>query len=214
MGSLTDKINTSLHQYYQRKASTAESTSQEVGWKNQNAQQVRFDQLLKIVGEKGNETFSINDFGCGLGDLANYMESKGYKSFSYMGYDMFGTMVTKAEQLHVGNPHTVFKQITSPHDLSIADYTVASGVLNIRFGISDDDWLAFIKDTISVLNSRSTKGFAFNALTKYSDKEYMQEELYYADPCALFDFCKRNFSKNVALLHDYQEYDFTILVRK
>ena len=29
-----------------------------------------------------------------------------------------------------------------------------------------------------------------------------------------FDFCKRNFSRNVALLHDYGLYDFTIIVRK
>ena len=38
--------------------------------------------------------------------------------------------------------------------------------------------------------------------------------LYYADPCALFDYCKRNFSRNVALLHDYKIYDFTLIVRK
>ncbi|MBM3138043.1 MAG: class I SAM-dependent methyltransferase, partial [Chloroflexi bacterium] len=30
----------------------------------------------------------------------------------------------------------------------------------------------------------------------------------------LFDYCKVNFSKNVALLHDYKLYDFTIIVRK
>ena len=39
-------------------------------------------------------------------------------------------------------------------------------------------------------------------------------DLYYADPCALFDYCKRSFSRNVALLHDYEIYDFTLLVRK
>ncbi len=29
-----------------------------------------------------------------------------------------------------------------------------------------------------------------------------------------FDYCKRNFSKNVALLRNYGLYDFTVLVRK
>jgi hypothetical protein len=63
-------------------------------------------------------------------------------------------------------------------------------------------------------NELSRKGFASNFLTGYSDAEKMRADLYYADPLSLFDYCKRNFSKNVALLHDYRLYDFTILVRK
>jgi hypothetical protein len=48
-------------------------------------------------------------------------------------------------------------------------------------------------------------------LTKYSGADRMAQrpDLYYG-----FDFCKRRFSRNVALLHDYGLYDFTILVRK
>ena len=38
--------------------------------------------------------------------------------------------------------------------------------------------------------------------------------LYYADPGRLFDLCKRRYSRNIALLHDYGLYEFTILVRK
>ena len=64
------------------------------------------------------------------------------------------------------------------------------------------------------MNSKSKHAFSFNLLTKYSDKEFMQDYLYYADPLFYFDYCKRNYSKNVALLHDYYQYDFTILVRK
>ncbi len=57
-------------------------------------------------------------------------------------------------------------------------------------------------------------GFAFNALTSYSDIEFRRDDLYYADPLFWFDYCKTNISKYVALLHDYPEYDFTIIVRK
>jgi hypothetical protein len=48
----------------------------------------------------------------------------------------------------------------------------------------------------------------------YSDPERMRAHLYYADPCRLFDHCKRRYSRHVALLHDYGLYEFTILVRK
>ena len=42
----------------------------------------------------------------------------------------------------------------------------------------------------------------------------MRPELYYADPLAVFDWCKRHLSRFVALHHDYPLYDFTILIRK
>jgi hypothetical protein len=60
----------------------------------------------------------------------------------------------------------------------------------------------------------SRKGFAFNALSLYSDPEKRRPDLYYADPLALFDHCQRHFSRYVSLLHDYPLYEFTILVRK
>ncbi|MNE88029.1 hypothetical protein D3C80_1852890 [compost metagenome] len=64
------------------------------------------------------------------------------------------------------------------------------------------------------MNACSRKGFSFNCLTSYSDLEYMRDYLYYGDPCFYFDYCKRAFSGQVALLHDYGLYEFTLLVRK
>ena len=67
---------------------------------------------------------------------------------------------------------------------------------------------------LSEFNQLSLHGFSSNFLTKYSDADKMRSDLYYADPMFLFDYCKRNFSRNVALLHDYRLYDFTLVVRK
>jgi hypothetical protein len=64
------------------------------------------------------------------------------------------------------------------------------------------------------MSKLSIRGFSFNVLTKYIDHEFMRPHLYYADPCYLFDYCKRNFGSGVALLHDYDLNDFTIIVRK
>ena len=48
----------------------------------------------------------------------------------------------------------------------------------------------------------------------YADAERKRPDLYYADPLALFDHCKRRYSREVALLHDYGLYEFTMIVRK
>ncbi len=50
-------------------------------------------------------------------------------------------------------------------------------------------------------------------LSLYSDEDKRNSTLYYADPCRVFDWCKREITRDVALLHDYGQWDFTILLR-
>ena len=80
--------------------------------------------------------------------------------------------------------------------------------------IEPKDWEKYMLGVLDKINLASRKGFSFNALTLYSDKEHMKENLYYSDPCFYFDYCKKNYSKHVALLHDYPLYEFSILVKK
>lgn len=121
-------------------------------------------------------------------------------------------MIIKAKELY-----GKYENINFIKDCDIgktADYTVASDIFNVKLKQKDSDWLDYILETLNRMNEKSKKGFSFNCLTIYSDENYKKNSLYYADPCFLFDYCKRNFSKNVALLHDYFLYEFTILVRE
>ena len=70
-----------------------------------------------------------------------------------------------------------------------------------------------MRRTIDRLAALATKGFAFNALTSYSDADRRRDDLHYADPLHWFDYCKRSHSRFVTLLHDYPLYEFTLLVR-
>lgn len=203
--------NQSFNKYYKKTLDEHDNSAQSVGWKNTQAQHIRFKQLLKILVEK--KGFSINDVGCGTGHLFDYLKNNSYKDFSYFGYDIIETM-TKQAKKRIQNDCCKFITINESSDIKTADFSVASGVYNLKFEKSDSEWLSYVLSELSILYERSKYGFSFNMLTKYSDKEFMKEELYYADPCFIFDFCKTNFSRNVALLHDYNEYDFTILVRK
>ena len=121
-------------------------------------------------------------------------------------------MVRAAEQRYKETPRARF--ILSSEPDQVADYGVASGIFNVRLGRSDDEWRSYLEATLDILDRTSRLGFAFNCLTSYSDTDKMRAYLYYADPCMLFDLCKRRYSRNVALLHDYGLYEFTILIRK
>lgn len=178
-------------------------------WNGEESQQTRFDQVLKII--EGNAPFSLLDYGCGYGALADYMETKGFNA-EYIGFDILESAIETARKTHAGKP-----QLTFTFDkaiLPVCDYTVSSGIFNYRGENSFEAWTDHTIATLHEFNSLSRLGFSSNFLTKYSDADRMRPDLYYADPLFLFDYCKRNISKKVALLHDYRLYDFTLLVRK
>jgi hypothetical protein len=121
-------------------------------------------------------------------------------------------MIRVAEQRYAEFRQARFISSSKPDQ--IADYGIASGIFNVRLGRNDAEWSQYLQLTLDLINETSRDGFAFNCLTSYSDKDKMRNYLYYADPCQLFDLCKRRYSRQVSLLHDYGLYEFTILVRK
>ncbi len=177
-------------------------------WNSETSQNVRFDQLLKVVET---HSFSLLDYGCGYGALADYLVTKGFEA-DYYGYDILESAIKTARQVHANKPHRAF--FTDKSQLPVCDYTVASGIFNFRGEQSLDDWTAYVLGVLSEFDRLSRHGFSSNFLTKYSDADKMRPDLYYADPMFLFDYCKRTFSKNIALLHDYRLYDFTLIVRR
>jgi SAM-dependent methyltransferase len=204
-------MNDGLGDFYQERLDAHGNSAKGVGWKDEIAQRVRFAQLVKIL--RADTSFSINDLGCGTGALAEYLHFL-KADYRYTGYDILPEMIQRAVLSCAHLPNSTFRIVSNAAEMSPADYTLASGLFNLPFGKSAHDWHKHILETISIMNEKSVLGFAFNALTKYSDPHLMRPELCYSDPLLLFDYCKNQFSKNVALLHDYDLYDFTILVRK
>ncbi len=184
-------------------------TAQGVDWSSSESQELRFRQLLRILPE-GATSFSVLDYGCGYGALIESLNALGV-SFRYVGYDVSQEMVERARRRHADGDCTF---VTDLETLGPADYAVASGVLNVKLDVPLAQWHEHVRLCLGELDRMSRRGFAFNALTSYSDAERMVPQLYYADPREAFDYCKRTFSPHVALLHDYGLWEFTILVRK
>jgi SAM-dependent methyltransferase len=166
-------------------------------------------QLLKVADGAGS-TFGLNDFGCGYGALVDYLGRNGYE-VRYRGFDVSAPMLEHARQTYGDPPQILF--VEREDELESADFTVASGIFNVRLDVPDKEWRAYVDATLESLAGLSIRGFAFNMLTSYSDADKMRPDLYYGDPCWFFDLCKRRYSRNVALLHDYGLYEFTMIVR-
>lgn len=198
-----------IAQYYSDKLHEFGDNPRGVDWNGEEGQTRRFAQLSKVIN--GASGFSLNDLGCGYGAFYDFLVER-HTDFSYTGIDISEKMIEAAVMRNGNKSSCRFIQSSTPDQT--ADYGVASGIFNVRLGKSDAEWKTYISDSLDLLFQTSEKGFAFNCLTSYSDADKMRDYLYYADPCEIFDMCKRRYCRNVALLHDYDLYEFTILVTK
>ena len=205
---MSQPILETVARYYSEKLRQFGPVAAGVDWKTFESQQLRFEKLLELID--GRNRFSILDYGCGYGALVDFLQAAG-RDFDYTGFDISADMIARANELH-GDPRCRFTADSAA--LSQVDYTVASGIFNVKLTHSEEAWRAYILETLHRLDSVSGRGFSFNMLTIYSDVDRRRGDLFYGDPGFYFDYCKRHLSPRVALLHDYPLFEFTILVRK
>lgn len=207
---MKNNFNNIVAAYFDDKFDKYGLSPQGVDWNGFASQGTRFEQVLKLIPPHV-ESLSINDIGCGYGQLVEYLTQ--YDDINYRGYDLSEKMIFAANSKY-GSSKFNFIKINNFSDVLEADYSVSSGIYNMKLDVNHSEWTDYVLDSLRLIHEKSKLGFSFNMLTSYSDAEKKRDDLYYGDPCFYFDFCKNNFSKNVALLHNYGLYDFTILVNK
>ncbi len=201
------EIEDKVRRYYNEKLAAFGPSAQGVDWNGEASQRMRFEQLSKLIDT--NEAFSLLDYGCGYGAMYAFLKEKYGESMSYFGYDLSAEMIAEAEKKFPHGPH-----FTTDMPSQQVDYVIASGIFNVRMEVADEDWENYIQETLMSFNQLTTKGFAFNILTAYSDPPFQKDYLYYAQPEEWFGYCKKHFSNQIALLHDYPLYEFSLIVRK
>ena len=202
-------LKAGVAEYYDGKLEKFGTSPAGVDWNSAESQQVRFRQLARLLPEN-DSAFSLLDYGCGYGALLDYLQPA-YSKLSYTGFDISAKMVAAAAAAHPSSGAEWTTKIPSGIKY---DYVVASGIFNVRLEQSTAEWEQYLIATLAEFNRLAANGFAFNILTSYSDLEFRKDYLYYADPQLMFEHCMQTFSRQVALLHDYQLYEFTVIVRR
>ncbi len=182
-----------------------------VGWRDESSQKLRFQKLIQVINEEPKTSeLTINDLGCGYGAMYQYLKDDyGLKIATFYGYDISEEMLNTAKTI-IKDEEAVF--VNSDHITFEADYSFTSGIFNVKFDIDEELWEGYMEEVLGNMWEKSTRGIAFNALTTYVD--YKEDILYYSDPFYFFDFSKKNFSKKVSLLHDYDLWEWTIIVKR
>jgi SAM-dependent methyltransferase len=186
------------------------TASASVGWKDDPGHRLRFAKLAGVFLGDAGERLSFNDLGCGYGALFAYLDGLAEIEVErYHGYDLSPEMLERARTF-VPDRRASFHAGTNA--TTEVDYSLVSGTYHVKLDAPDDIWLEHVKQSLLDLFSVSRRGLAFNCLSSYVD--WREDHLFYAEPCELFDFCKRRLAPSVVLLHDYPLYEWTIHVRR
>jgi len=165
-----------------------------VQYSNTESQLKRFEILFEIDKNMS----SLIDMGCGLAHLYDYLISKKFNG-KYLGLDFVPEFIEADKLKFKNDSQASFMEfdIIKQEIPEGYDFVLLSGVFNNKMNNNKD----FMLNGITKMFKSCKKGVAFNAMSTYVD--FQAEDLYYSNPLEVFDFCKRNLTKKVALRHDY-----------
>ncbi len=200
----------SVARYYSAKMLRHGPTPRGVDWTCTATQELRFVQLLRICGSS--TRFSLNDFGCGYGAVLAFLEKRHQRAdVDYLGLDLSATMVRRAQRQWNRRADTRFVAgATSPRT---ADYSIASGICNVKLSEPLDRWTGFIARTLADMAATSRRGFAANFLAPRDREDEAEPELYRSVPAPWIGYCERTLGGSVELVTGYGLREFTLLVR-
>jgi SAM-dependent methyltransferase len=196
--------------YYTGTLAQHGATPRGVDWSCKPTQELRFIQLLRVCSFKA--AFSLNDVGCGYGALRGFLRQRHRRAkIDYLGVDLSQAMVASARSRWGYLPETKFE--TVGESLRIADYSIASGLFNVRLQHCDADWERWVAHTLQNLHNSSQIGFAVNFLIPPQLGEASPKALYRPAIGQWTSFCENDLASDVESITGYGMREYTLLVR-
>ena len=207
------RVYSDIEAYYSAKVARYGATPMGVDWSCQATQSLRFVQLLKICNFSA--AFSLNDIGCGYGALAAFLAVRHPKSkIDYLGVDLSRSMIQRARRRHTGPDRRFGTRTTG---FRIADYSVASGIMNVSLGHSRATWEGFVARTLAQMRRTSRLGFSVNFLAATTSPtasvDRSVDDLYCTGPERWIRYCEDELDCSVRTLAGYGMKEFTLLAR-
>jgi SAM-dependent methyltransferase len=197
-------------QYYGAKVDRYGPTPRGVDWNCAATQDLRFLQLLKTCGAR--RAFSLNDLGCGYGALLAYvLKHHPRVQLDYLGVDLSEQMIGHAKRLWSNRPDVRF--VHGDRSSRIADYSIASGIFNVRLGHPRRVWERLVAVTLLAMRDTSRIAFAVNFMAPLPDGSTDEPNLYRTPPQRWADFCERRLGCSVEITQGYGLREFTLSAR-
>lgn len=195
-----------IRMYYESKMGQGLPDYGVLGWESEKAQQLRFDMLLDSVSLEGK---TLLDIGCGMGNLLEYLQSKGI-NVKYTGVDILKSMIDCVEIKKLYGKFCctdIFDDdLFEGHSFDIV-YT--SGIFNLNL----DNNQEFLLKAMKKMFELAKEAVVFNLLHK--DSPDREGKYFYYDPEEAKHLLKNIPGiKKVIIKEQYLNNDFTVICYK
>jgi SAM-dependent methyltransferase len=213
-GDEVQRIRSGVEAYYGARVAKYGATPLGVDWSCEATQSLRFVQLLKICDFS--TPFSLNDLGCGYGALCAFLAMR-YPDFGidYLGVDLSKAMVGRARRRFAMTGRRFAVGQASPR---LADYSVASGTMNVNVGYPRAVWEDFVAAMLRDMRRTSRRGFSVNFMSdavpaSEAPDDSRAARLYRTSPARWVGYCENVLGCSVETLDNYGMKEFTLLLR-
>ncbi|MGJ5178752.1 class I SAM-dependent methyltransferase [Bradyrhizobium oligotrophicum] len=212
-GPIFGAIEADVDAYYSACVARHGATPRGVDWSCEATQGLRFVQLMKLCDVSA--PFSLDDIGCGYGALVPFLAAR-FPSceIDYLGIDLSRAMISRARRRFSGPRRRFVVAAESPR---IADYSVASGIMNVNVGYSRQAWEDYVRAMLQRMFAASRRGFAVNFMRAGDgewDGESTASRLYRTTPDGWAAYCEHQLDAQVEVVSNYGMKEFTLLVRR
>lgn len=156
-----------------------------------------------------NKSFSILDYGCGLGQLKAYLDTR-FSNYRYTGADLVPEFV---EECRKNFPEGEFLEIASARDIKDQyDHIVLSGVFNLLYFDIEEEHLQHVHSVLEHLFQHTRISLSFDFMTDQVD--FKAKGAFHINEPDLLRFVQSTLSKRYCVNHSYMPYEFSVIVYK
>lgn len=194
--------------HYNSKVQAFGATALGLDWPSLSAVHDRLFALLESADL--HEGSSLNDLGCGWGaaiHVVDHLYPDG--KIDYVGIDVAPEMIDVARARCGARPRTCF--LVGSRCSRVADFSIASGIFNVKLGASREAWERHVRATIENLHAHSICGFAFNLMLPTTATRCVPQ-LYCTHPEPWVQFCEALSGRRVTVRQVRDLAEFTLHV--
>lgn len=184
-------------------------------WSSSEYQRKIFDTIMEKVQGCWDNTDSLLDVGCGVGDFLPYLFKTHYKKsgWNYAGVDISEEVVQEARS-QSSLPEALYKfhcgdfldlEFEKPYE-----WCVAAGTFNLRLLDSPNQY-AYLFCALEKMFNLCNKGVVVTILSDFTEQKNGRfNDLFYYDPSKILNYCLTNITENVVVDHSSLDYQFVL----
>lgn len=220
---MTDSNNISklLLSHYDGKLSQFGDSAEAMDWRDENEQNLRFRSFIRSIAP---QVFSplnrpelpaptLLDVGCGTGHFFEYLKALNLTSvIEYSGTDINQEMIKLARDKFPGVPFETADFLKKPGSRQY-DHLISNGILTLKTPeVTEAAFWSFAQELMDQMWKLCRQSIALNFITKHVEWEV--PTLFHIAPERVLSFAKSRYTSNVAILHDYNLYEFIVVIKK